>query len=231
MIDPDAINRQILAEPWNDLPRLVLADWLAENGAPRRSELIRVGCELASLTCKHRPSRQCKTCRPLRKRQTELAHHALRDWEYVVGRKHAGLGMLPSNLTLSIESRADYIPRVRRGFLEAVIVSGHQFHKIAADLFNGLPITRVEIADPGVRPEGGIEGTNWSVPRSWVLGSEITKYFNLFEWEDQYGGVYHYRTQKRALNDISQACVRWGRKLAGLPEEWMAPKPEPVEAT
>lgn len=39
--------------PEDDLPRLVFADWLDENGQPDRAEFIRVQCELAKLTFGH----------------------------------------------------------------------------------------------------------------------------------------------------------------------------------
>jgi uncharacterized protein (TIGR02996 family) len=51
--DEEALLRAIWAEPDDDAPRLVYADWLEENGQPERAEFIRVQIELASLT---RPS-------------------------------------------------------------------------------------------------------------------------------------------------------------------------------
>ncbi len=40
-----ALLAAILAEPESDLPRLVYADWLDENGEPGRAELIRAQCD------------------------------------------------------------------------------------------------------------------------------------------------------------------------------------------
>lgn len=37
----------ICSSPFDDLPRLVFADWLDENGDPPRAELIRIQCQLA----------------------------------------------------------------------------------------------------------------------------------------------------------------------------------------
>jgi uncharacterized protein (TIGR02996 family) len=42
-------QRAIIADPADDLPRLVYADWLDENNDPARAEFIRVQCELAKL--------------------------------------------------------------------------------------------------------------------------------------------------------------------------------------
>jgi uncharacterized protein (TIGR02996 family) len=44
-----AFEAAILAEPDEDTPRLIYADWLEENGEPGRAEFIRVQCELARL--------------------------------------------------------------------------------------------------------------------------------------------------------------------------------------
>src|SRR5690242_16278731 len=47
--DRAAFLRAIAANPDDDLPRLVYADWLDEHGEPERAEFIRVQCELARL--------------------------------------------------------------------------------------------------------------------------------------------------------------------------------------
>jgi uncharacterized protein (TIGR02996 family) len=45
----DAFLQAILANPDDDTPRLVYADWLEERGRPDRAAFIRVQCQLASL--------------------------------------------------------------------------------------------------------------------------------------------------------------------------------------
>lgn len=47
--DDDAFLKAILADPDDDSPRLIYADWLDEQGQPERAEFIRVQCELARL--------------------------------------------------------------------------------------------------------------------------------------------------------------------------------------
>lgn len=44
-----ALLRAVCAEPGDDTPRLVFADWLDEHDQPERAEFIRVQCELAKL--------------------------------------------------------------------------------------------------------------------------------------------------------------------------------------
>jgi uncharacterized protein (TIGR02996 family) len=43
----EGLFRTILAQPADDAPRLVYADWLEEHGQPERAEFIRLQCELA----------------------------------------------------------------------------------------------------------------------------------------------------------------------------------------
>ncbi|MEO2088149.1 MAG: TIGR02996 domain-containing protein [Gemmataceae bacterium] len=47
MSDREAFVAAVAASPEDDLPRLVFADWLDENGDPERAEFVRVQCELA----------------------------------------------------------------------------------------------------------------------------------------------------------------------------------------
>jgi uncharacterized protein (TIGR02996 family) len=49
MSDRDALLTAILADPDEDTPRLVYADWLQEHGEAERAEFIRLQCELARL--------------------------------------------------------------------------------------------------------------------------------------------------------------------------------------
>lgn len=47
MPDADALLAAVLADPADDFPRLVFADWLEEHGDADRAEFIRLQCELA----------------------------------------------------------------------------------------------------------------------------------------------------------------------------------------
>jgi uncharacterized protein (TIGR02996 family) len=57
-----AMLRGVLAEPDDDGPRLVLSDWLEENGQPDRAEFVRLQCRIARIeaTC------SCGRCVKLR---------------------------------------------------------------------------------------------------------------------------------------------------------------------
>ena len=49
--DRDSLLRAILANPADDMSRLVFADWLEEHGESERAEFIRIQCELATIKC------------------------------------------------------------------------------------------------------------------------------------------------------------------------------------
>ncbi len=49
-MDDEGLIRALIADPDDDVPRLVYADWLEEHGRPERARLIRGQCELQRLT-------------------------------------------------------------------------------------------------------------------------------------------------------------------------------------
>src|SRR5262245_36776173 len=51
----DDFLQEILADPDDDVPRLIYADWLEEHGDPLRAEFIRAQCELARLASEDAP--------------------------------------------------------------------------------------------------------------------------------------------------------------------------------
>jgi uncharacterized protein (TIGR02996 family) len=73
----EAFLQAILERPEDDVPRLVYADWLDENGDSERAEFIRLQCALAKLP-PDAPQR-----RAMRQREDELL--ALHSWEWAAG--------------------------------------------------------------------------------------------------------------------------------------------------
>ena len=68
MNDDDAFLAAIIADPDNDMPRLVYADYLDERGDSDRAEFIRVQCELAQ-----RNSAQLQSLRELHQKDWQLS--------------------------------------------------------------------------------------------------------------------------------------------------------------
>ncbi len=100
MISEDELLGAIAADPDNDAPRLVYADWLATHGQGERAELIRLQCQMARLPQSDRRVRQ------LRQRSRQLLHRHQTEW---LGVPASGTGELEVTW--------------RRGFAEHVVLS------------------------------------------------------------------------------------------------------------
>ncbi len=72
--EPKPLLEAILDDPDEDGPRLAFADWLEEQGEPRRAEWLRVSCELARLSHDD-PARK-----PLEQREQSLRAVCLPSW-------------------------------------------------------------------------------------------------------------------------------------------------------
>jgi uncharacterized protein (TIGR02996 family) len=77
--DEEALLQAIWAEPDDDAPRLVYADWLEENGQPERAEFIRGQCELA------REGGSTKARKRLRAREKQLLAAHRENWLARIG--------------------------------------------------------------------------------------------------------------------------------------------------
>lgn len=117
MPDEQSFLDEIVANPDDDVPRLIYADWLEEQGNPR-GEFIRVQCELATL------KKTQVRYRELRAREQELwASHGL---EWVKG--------FPYSLRRCV---------FRRGFIEESAVALSYFVRNWSKIFRLTPLRHV----------------------------------------------------------------------------------------
>jgi uncharacterized protein (TIGR02996 family) len=114
----------IIADPEDDTRRLVYADWLDEHGASTRAEFIRVQCELA------------------RKDKCDPASESLLKREKQFLAKHGAQWSKPVSAIARIH-------HYRRGFVDAVAVSGRSLLTSGAKLFGLAPIRNVKITRLG----------------------------------------------------------------------------------
>jgi uncharacterized protein (TIGR02996 family) len=119
MPDDDAFLRAVLADPDDDEPRLVYADWLEERGDVR-GEFIALQCRLARL----RAADPARPAMAARARQLRRAHG--RDWAGPLG-EFAGRC------------------RFRRGFVEEVEIDARAFLADAPALFRAAPVRRLKL--------------------------------------------------------------------------------------
>jgi uncharacterized protein (TIGR02996 family) len=125
--DERAFLNAIIAAPDDDLPRLVYADWLQENGRPERAEFIRLQCELAQVRIADPQGRERYDKLTSRLRGLQIAH--LRVWE-----KEATDG-LPTNRQLSV--------LFGRGMVAEVSCTAKYFLEHGEQIISQLPLRRI----------------------------------------------------------------------------------------
>jgi uncharacterized protein (TIGR02996 family) len=111
----------ILADPDDDTPRLVCADWYEERGDPR-GEFIRVQCRLATL------AEDDADWAELKRREFALRSRHEKEWTAPL-----------RGLVRAWE--------FRRGFVEEVVTEAAAFLRHAAALFAAAPVRRVRFLD------------------------------------------------------------------------------------
>ena len=110
-----AFLRAICADPEDDAPRLIFADWLEEHGEDHRAEFIRIQCELARWGENHRNAFQLEV------REQELLGKYEDEW----------LGQLRDLLKFWVFAR---------GFVEEVGIAAPEFLQSAGLLFQQAPV-------------------------------------------------------------------------------------------
>ena len=128
----------IRANPDDDTPRLVYADWLQEQGDEPRAEFIRVQCALARLPADRRKSRTERKRLQARNQELQEAH---RD-EWIAPLVAAATGDLP------LFERNDWANRLgfERGFLGWVLLNLEYGARLADSGYEPEPMHRVEIS-------------------------------------------------------------------------------------
>lgn len=114
----DALLKAVLVDPDDDLPRLVYADWLEENGDPARAEFIRTQIELANLP-DHDPR-----YRQLEDREHELLSEHEPGW-------------------LGDEAGRMQEWEWRRGFVDEIANTAQRFQTLSKSFVDAHPFSRV----------------------------------------------------------------------------------------
>jgi uncharacterized protein (TIGR02996 family) len=228
----------VLADPRDDFPRLVMADWLEEEGRAERAEFIRVQVELAALQClcKNRDGTfngACAVCNSneLRRREREGLARNSRQW-FEEMRFAAGWSALPPVTHSDHDERNDggwangdryILADFRRGFVASVSLTLSDFLTHAGEIFVAAPVEEVTITDrhPG-HDARGYQGW-WGTDDLVVGGDNIPLRLHAFLlpspfWqrgpEDKWDW-YHSEAEAHAA--LSLAAVAYGRDKAGLP--------------
>lgn len=135
MSESDALFSAILADPTDDLPRLVYADWLEETARPvavARARFIRLQIELAcGIPAEHFPERTSTIT-------DELEAIATR-WS------RAWLAELPTPVANAIWKQRLGTRAFRRGFVDGVTLEATLFRQHASELLAAAPITTLHL--------------------------------------------------------------------------------------
>jgi len=190
--DPElaALYRAVVAEPEDDLPRLVLADWLDDHGHAARAAFIREQVRDPTLSIRgFRCMQRIGVIEPVSGGHVQLARYVSR----------ASL------------HKMNAFPMFRRGFVSEVVLPLQQFLTNHHWLVAAYPLTRVSFTDKwpdqsydrnGVRRHYWNRVESLSQMPSWVP----EPVFKLLKHTS-------YETTAQAAADLSQAML----KLARLP--------------
>lgn len=218
--DPEgaALLRAILMHPAEDTPRLVYADWLQERGDEARAEFIRNTRE--NWFHVNNLWHEISACIPTAK----IAGYGREDG--------TGLPRWTFNLP-ELWGRAFY----ERGFLSEICLPLSTFMQHAKDLFLSHPIERVTLTtnDRAVWFNADRDIFGWwcedelstltdpnilTLPLMIHMDGDKRRcdklIANRFNCEEMRGCIL-FREDSHARDALSQACVAYGRSLAGLP--------------
>lgn len=218
----------ICEQPADDTLRLVFADWLDEVAGrhTERAEFIRVQVELSRLpTCDAAGGIYCSTCqlptgygRYVKRCRGAVCRLRMR--EYYTSRRY-----LVWDWCRGIP--AGSWNKYCRGFVESVTCTVADFMAHAGAMFSTHPITRVTLTDrePDLFDLGDRVPRVWNTHENVVLGAARSllpsDLFDLLpEPHDpaEFTCAWAGRDTAHALDALSVACVRYGRRLAGLPD-------------
>jgi uncharacterized protein (TIGR02996 family) len=234
-----ALLEAIRTNPADDAPRLIIADWLEELGEDERAKEIREAIEEFRSPCpvpvnaesSIRGECGCPYC----KQRTRKAFLNLGE---VPGRVKCFVsrGFISEiRLTCAEFMGGDYCMECNgRG----VLIVGHEFvdgdncprcagtgrvEGVARELFSTMPITRVVLTDKKPSESSQHRGLyRWYTGGPTYDEGEIQQLIfdkidpNSAVWPEGSKMPYH-QSEAAALSALSDACVAYGRELAGLP--------------
>lgn len=232
-----ALLRAILLNPDDDTARLVYADWLQENGHGERAWYIRHQVAAEDV---RPPTIDCE-------REYALAEKHINDWFHLrelSGRKHNRhlndwhladyrwpmLRIRPAGYPRGYFGHFCSQLELRRGFIQALHCTFKSYCLCVPFLFDRHPIEHVEIVNlsPGRELVGGRTLPVWC---EWSEGlGDWNRGVPAFIFSVMHGArsrsvsvhrnglnFLAFESDEDARKSLSDACVAYGRSLAGLP--------------
>jgi uncharacterized protein (TIGR02996 family) len=231
LLPPPGFLADILANPGDDLSRLILADWLDDCGQSGRASLIR--CQIA-----HPDWFGDDACLETSSYPYPQEYLDGLDWLKSDAAK-GEFGPIAANRWVWNRERDGVSAVYRRGFIGEVRLTLAEFTEgLVHELFTAYPITVVRLTNREPTRDNatlqGLKGIGASSFDWWEESDLSSRYQNslpaaLFTWmwvanpDSQCVGNpsqlrwLEFPTPERAQVALSQACVAYGRKLVGLP--------------
>jgi uncharacterized protein (TIGR02996 family) len=219
--------RNVLENPADDIPRLVLSDWWDENGQAERAEFCRIQCAI-SVELRQTIISGNDRLNALKRRERDL-FESMGANPFNFCPMLCSVGIEPTRKRSDLPYPTGFI---QRGFVSEIELVAAQFLVFAREMFERGPIQHVTLTDKTtlVRNADSILhcwqrfstfAHAWqSVPtierRAYAIPDEL---FDLIDGKERKdNGAKYFAGEKEAQAALSAACVKLGRRLAGLSE-------------
>ena len=224
---PDYFIRAILEAPDDDSPRLMLADWLDENGQGDRAAFIKLQIQAANMKpwCPANPEKIGNDCpctwHTLKRRERDALKACwTSDFRGLFSPVEV-YGIEVSTCRMKWKG-IDAIPT--RGFISAITCTMSDFLSHGPAIVASQPIERVDISDKRPLPLEEASGPDRNDVYWWQAGMFPEDESNLpieisSAMHDMTGIGFSYQsfpTESAAREALSKACLQWARsKKAG----------------
>lgn len=226
MTDRDAFLTAICARPFDDLPRLVFADWLDEHGEPEFAAFIRLGCHLSAARGAEArlTDEQAAEYVAGARAYLPLALAQLADLvEVPAAVRDDPADYRPAEGGLAIESPALGVSvRFNRGFPQVVRCDAQTALHRLNRAFRSVPVVQLDISDR--TPERGSDGLFYwrqavtGRPAPLDVPGPVAKFWRK-RWQTHTAGrrFSTFRTAGEAAAALGDAFVAMLRHRAKLP--------------
>jgi uncharacterized protein (TIGR02996 family) len=207
----EAFLEDIIANPSDDVPRLVYADWLEEQGQGERAEFIRIQIALANWPCEctseervYHDECRCKEKAKLQRRELEL-----------LPRQYVATGLACDDIWFT------------RGFVSRVRITCDDWSEHGRELVRQHPLERVELSDKRPRwtmhiysprlcgwgPERLVGGTLVADGEERLPETLLNALHNHLEVNTEWYSPWwkFYSDASLAEAALSQGCLAWAR--------------------
>lgn len=235
----EILLKDILKDPDDDTPRLVLADWLMDNGEELRGRFIRAHVEYARIArevadlgpcyCRGPDPTGCSRCNKgersgLWKRRQANREECRSLFLMGDGRGPCGLSLAPDDdymadsatFEMVVENHKDPAWRFfwRRGFIETVECGCDAFLRRSKGIFNDVPVRTVAIKDRSPYNSSS-RSWWWMLDPAYTYRRECpllpTALFDLLTEGQTWTHYRQYESRTDAEEALSRACIAWSR--------------------